>query len=231
MMRTASIIENSLKKSRKFLLEYEAEEILAEYGLDVVPALLAKNSEEAVSFSKEVGWPVVLKVMSPQIVHKTEAGVVKVGIRGEEELRRVWEKIVEDATAYDPEAEIKGVLVQKMISGGQEVIVGASRDPQFGPLVMFGLGGIFVEVLNDVVFRAAPVSEKEVERMIGEIRFLKLLKGFRGQEPAHIPALASAVSRISRLVADFPRISELDANPIKVDSKKAWVVDARIILS
>jgi len=230
-MRTASIIENSLKEGRGFLLEYEAEEILAEYGLDVAPALLARNPEEAVSFASEVGWPVVLKVMSPRIIHKTEAGVVMVGIGGVEELCRAWEKLIKNAAAYDSAAEIKGVLVQKMIPGGKEVIVGASRDPQFGPLVMFGLGGIFVEVLNDVVFRAAPVSEKEAERMIGEIRFLKLLKGFRGDEPADIPALASAVSRISKLVTDFPRISELDANPIKADSKKAWVVDARIILS
>ncbi len=230
-MNISAVIERCLKEGREFLLEYEAEEILAEYGLDVAPAILAESPEDGVAFASEAGWPVVLKIMSPQIIHKSDAGGVKVGISGEAELREAWDAIRKNAADYDSGAEIRGILVQKMIPTGREVIIGSSRDPQFGPVVMFGLGGIFVEVFKDVVFRAAPVSEDEAAGMIEEIRSAVLLKGFRGEEAANIPALARAISRISRLVADYPQISELDANPLRVDANKAWVVDARIILS
>lgn len=230
-MKAGATIEAALKEGRRFLLEYEAEGILAEYGLDVAPAVLAEKPEDGLAFASESGWPVVLKIMSPQIIHKSDAGGVKVGISGEEDFIRAWKEIISKAREYDAGAEIKGILVQKMIPSGREVIIGTSRDPQFGPIVMFGLGGVFVEVFKDVVFRAAPVDEREAARMIEEIRSVVLLKGFRGEPPSNLTALARAISRISRLAAEHPRIAELDANPLRVGSEKAWVVDARIILA
>jgi acyl-CoA synthetase (NDP forming) len=209
MKETGAIIDRAAREGRNCLLEYEAERVFADYG---------------------IGFPVVLKVMSPQIIHKSDAGAVKAGIADQESLVRAREEIVTSARRYAPAADIKGILVQKMISGKREVIVGASRDPQFGPVIMFGLGGIFVEVFQDVVFRVAPVSEAEALRMIREIRAFPVLEGVRGEKPIDFPALAEVISKISRLVLDFPRITELDANPVLVSESGAVVLDARIIL-
>jgi acyl-CoA synthetase (NDP forming) len=226
-----TILAAARKEGRNFLLEYEAEEILSARGIPVAPGVLAGSAEEAAAAAEKMGFPVVIKVMSPQIIHKSDAGAVKVGIRDKAALLVARETILQNARRYAPAAEIKGVFVQKMVAAGREVIVGSSRDPQFGPVIMFGLGGIFVEVLKDVVFRVAPVSGEEAERMIREIKTIAILKGVRGEKAINFAALASVIERISRLMVDFPEIAELDANPVRVDETKAIVVDARIILS
>jgi len=231
MEKIRKIIEQARQEKRDFLLEYEAEKILSLRGIEVAPAILAETLPEALRAAGRIGFPVVMKVMSPRIIHKSDAGVVEVNVEDEKKLRRTWKKILSSAREYDPEAEIRGVLVQKMLAGGREVIVGGSRDPQFGPVIMFGLGGVFVEVLKDVVFRVAPVSKAEALRMIREIRSYSILKGVRGEKAIDFPALASLVSKISRLMSDYDEISELDANPVRVDEDGACVLDARIMIS
>ncbi len=231
MSALETILAAARGEGRNFLLEYEAEEILAARGIPVAPGALAGNAEETAAAAERMGFPVVIKVMSPQIIHKSDAGAVKVGLRDRESLLAARETILANARRYAPAAEIKGVFVQKMVAAGREVIVGSSRDPQFGPVIMFGLGGIFVEVLKDVVFRVAPVSLEEANRMIREIKTVSILRGVRGEKPIDFSALASVVEKISRLVADVPAIAELDANPVRVDAERAVVVDARIILA
>ncbi len=231
-MEIEKIIDEALSEGRKALLEYEAEAIFSACGIPVAPGRLATGPALAGAIADEIGFPVVMKIMSPQIVHKSDAGGVKVNIKDTRSVGVAWEEILANAAAYDPSAEIKGVLVQKMISsaGGREVIVGASTDPQFGPVIMFGLGGIFVEVLKDVSFRVAPVSPEEALRQIREIRTLPILEGVRGNGPIDFVALADLISRVSRLMLDHPRISELDANPVLADETGVRALDARIIL-
>ena len=232
-MNIKEIIGQAVGEGRKSLLEYEAEDIFRLAGIPVAPGFISRTTEEAVATAEKIGFPVVMKVMSPQIIHKSDAGGVKVGIAGAEGVAPAWEEIINNARSYAPAAEIKGILVQKMVStaSGREVIVGGSTDPQFGPVVMFGLGGIFVEVLKDVSFRVAPVSRAEALRQIRDIRTLAILEGVRGAPPIDFDALADLIHRISRLITDFPRISELDANPVLVDEEGALALDARIILS
>jgi len=232
-METKKIIDEALAEGRRALLEYEAEEIFSNYGIPVSPGRLARNAGEAEAVAGEIGFPVVMKIMSPQIVHKSDAGGVKVGLTRPEDVAAAWDEIMDNAAAYDPSARIKGILVQKMISesGGREVIVGASTDPQFGPVIMFGLGGIFVEVLKDVSFRVAPVSPEEALRQIREIRTIAILDGVRGNGPIDFTALADLISRVSRLMLEQPRVSELDANPILASEDGVRALDARIILA
>ena len=225
-----TIIAGAVREGRKFLLEFEAEEILSARGIPVALGILAATEGETRAAAARLGFPLVIKVMSPQIIHKSDAGAVKVGILDEASLLAARETVLANARRYAPAAVIKGVFIQKMISAGREVIVGSSRDPQFGPVIMFGLGGIFVEVLKDVVFRVAPVDEEEALRMIREIKTFAILRGVRGEKPINFSALASVINRISRLMIDYPAIAELDANPVRVDEEKAVVVDARIIL-
>jgi len=180
--------------------------------------------------ARQIGFPVVLKVISPQIIHKSDAGGVMVNLKSEEEVERAFRKILENAKSYNPKAKIEGIYVQKMAPPGREVIIGAVKDAQFGPVVMFGLGGIFVEVLKDVVFRVAPIDEEEAREMVDEIRGLPILKGIRGEKPIDFDSLSQAISNVSRLVVDFPQIEQFDANPVCVYPDRLYAVDARIIL-
>jgi len=178
-----------------------------------------------------MGFPLVLKISSPDILHKTEAKGVMVNISSEDGLRAAFNEIIRNAKNYKPDAKIDGVLVQKMArKGATEVILGATTDPQFGPLVMFGLGGVFVEVLKDVSFRAAPVCSLEATDMIHEIKSYDIIKGVRGKKPKDEKALAEALSRISQLMIDFPEISEMDANPVMLYEDGLVIVDALITL-
>ncbi len=216
---------------RTILTEPEAKEVFAAYGLPVPKGKLAKNAEDAVKIARAVEYPVVMKIVSPQIIHKSDAGGVKVNIKSDEEVRKAFEEIIENAEHYDPHAQIMGVYVQHMEPWGTETIIGSVNDSQFGPTVMFGLGGIFVEILKDVTFRIAPFSKEEAKDMIQEINGYKILKGARGEKPRDIDAIAEAVSRLSQLVWDFrDDIKEVDANPVIVYEKGLSVVDARIIL-
>ncbi len=211
----------------------EAREILKAYGMRIPRSEIAENPDKAIEFAGEIGYPVVLKIASPDILHKTDVGGVKVGLENAEDVRDAFELMVYRAQRYVPEARIWGCLVQEMVpSGGIEVLVGMNRDPQFGPLVTFGLGGIYVETLKDVTFRLAPFSKQEAQAMLGEIRTHALLDGVRGKPPADKEALVDALLRMGQLVQDFPEIEEFDINPLVVYSQGqgAVAIDMRLVL-
>ncbi len=231
--RVRRVLDAARAEGRSFLLEHEAKEVLEAYGVPVARTRVASSPEEAVALARETGLPVVMKIVSPDIVHKSDAGGVFVGVRTEEEVRETFNKIVENAKKYKPDARIVGVTVQELAPQGLEVIVGATKDPQFGPVVAFGLGGVMVEALKDVSFRVAPVTPEDAEEMVREIKARDLLGPFRGQKPRDVGALKEVISRISQLVTDFPEISELDANPVMLygEGEGLKVVDARIILA
>jgi len=211
----------------------EAREVLECYGFTVPQSHLAETTEEAVEAAERIGYPVVLKVASPDILHKTDVGGVKLNLSSPDDVRDAFDLIVYRAGRYMPDARIWGCQVQQMVPTGREVLVGMSRDPQFGPLVAFGLGGIYVEALKDVAFRVAPFSRQEANEMIQEIRSYALLEGVRGEPPADHEAMVDALLRISRLVTDFPEIVELDINPLMVfeEGRGAMAIDMRLVLT
>ncbi|MCD6521591.1 acetate--CoA ligase family protein [Candidatus Calescamantes bacterium] len=229
--KVEEILENVQKEGRSWLLENEAEEIFEIYGIQVPGREVATSEKEAARIASTLGYPVALKILSPQVLHKSDVGGVKLGIQNEEELKKAYKEMVEKVGEKIPSFELRGILIQKMAPpGGKEVIIGGIKDPTFGPVVMFGLGGIWVEVFKDVTFRVAPVEEKEARRMIEEIKGKDILFGVRGEESGDIEALVSAISKISHLIADFPQIKEIDANPVFLYSKNLLCVDARIVL-
>jgi 4-hydroxybutyrate---CoA ligase (ADP-forming) len=230
--KVSSIFDNVRKQGRTNLLEEEGYEVLRAYGFPTPKSILGSTEEECVKAAKEIGYPVVMKIASPDIIHKSDAGGVKVGVKSDDELRAAFRAITESAKSYKADAKIKGVLVQEMVKSAKETILGASQDPTFGPVIMFGLGGIYVEVLKDVVFRVAPVNGREAENMVESIKTIKLLKGVRGEKPSDQNAIADSLQRLSQLVTDFPEIKEFDINPLLVleEGKGARVVDARIII-
>lgn len=230
--KVASLFERIQQTGRQNLNEEEAKQVVSAYGFRIPRSILAASETEAVNAAEEIGYPVVLKISSPDILHKSDFGGVIIGVKDSGEVRRHFCGITQKARRLVPGAEIKGVLVQQMITGGKEVILGMSRDPQFGPLLMFGLGGIYVEVLKDVAFRIAPVCLHDAEEMIREIRSFLLLKGVRGEKPLDIDAIADGILRLSQLVMDFPTIMEMDINPLIVFPKGEGVIalDARLAL-
>jgi acyl-CoA synthetase (NDP forming) len=217
-------------EGRKVLSEYESKKILHGYGIPVTMAEIARNADEAGALASKVGFPVVLKIHSPDITHKSDVGGVKVNLKNASDVKNAFNEIVANVKKHKPDAKINGVLVQNMAPSGREIIVGVTKDRQFGPLVMFGLGGIFVEVLKDVSFRLPPINKKEALTMMGEIKGYPILKGVRGNEPADLDAVADVIAKTSKMVMDLPEISELDMNPIFVYSKGLMVVDARIVM-
>ena len=216
--------------SQNLLTEVESKELLKKAGIPVVEAKLARSKKEAVSLSREMGFPVVLKISSPDVVHKSDSGGVKLGLANAAQVGKAYSQIISSIRQAYPEARIDGVSVQTMAPPGVEVIVGMTKDPQFGPVLMFGLGGILVEVLKDVSFRIVPVSERDAREMIKEIKGYPLLQGYRGQKPASIPALEQLIVKVSQFVEKNPQIKELDLNPIFAYPDRAVAVDARIIL-
>ncbi|NOJ27666.1 MAG: acyl-CoA synthetase [Nitrososphaera sp.] len=227
-----SIFETVKKQGRNNLLEEEGYEVLKAYGFPTPKSILGATEDECVNAAKEIGYPVVMKIASPDIVHKSDAGGVKVGVKTDDEIRTAFRTIMENARKYKSDANIKGVLVQEMVRSAKETILGASQDPTFGPVIMFGLGGIYVEVLKDVVFRVAPIDRREAAKMTESIKTIKLLKGVRGEKPSDLKAISESLERLSALVTDFPEIKEFDINPLLVleEGKGARVVDSRIIL-
>jgi acetyl-CoA synthetase (ADP-forming) len=199
-------------------------------GIPITNFELAKNESEALEFAETIGFPVVLKIVSPDILHKSDVGGVVVGIKNTEEVKDAYGKILENVEKNAPKARIEGIMVQEMAPSGTEVIVGCTKDPQFGPAIMFGLGGIFVEVLKDVTFRIAPITEDEAAEMISEVKAYPLLKGYRNTPPADLKAIVKILLSTSKLVMDHMEIKELDLNPIIVYEKGAKTVDVRIIL-
>ncbi len=228
--QTARIFNQAKLEGRKALLETEAKTVCAAYGIPVTEFRLAKSAAEAVACAEQVGYPVVLKVVSPDIVHKSEAGGVVINLKNANEVAAAYAKILENAQKYRADARIVGVLVAEMAPQATEVIVGAIKDPQFGQTIMFGLGGIFVEILKDVNFRVAPITVVDAKEMITQLKAYPLLCGYRNTPPADIDALVAILCSVSRLVMENSNIKELDLNPIMAYAKGAKTVDARIIL-
>ena len=223
------IIEKAEAEKRS-LLETEAKELLKEYGIPVPAFKLIKNEEEIYQIEKNIGYPVVMKIVSPDIIHKSDAGGVKVGVKDEEEARMAYQEIVSKAIKYSKKAQICGVIAYKMIPQATEIIIGMMKDPHFGPVIMFGLGGILVEVLKDISFRVLPIEERDAEEIITEIKGYEILIGVRGEAPKDIEAIKILLMKISQLTMENPEINEIDLNPVFVFDKGLQVVDARIIL-
>ena len=211
-------------------MENEAKTICMEYGIPVTKFKLAKSEAEVVKAAEEIGFPVVLKIVSPDIIHKSDVGGVVLNLKDVKEVKAAYRQIMENVKKHRKDAKIVGVIVQEMAPQSTEVIIGAIKDPQFGQTLMFGLGGVFVEILKDVTFRIAPITEEEAREMVTEIKAYPLLKGYRNQPPADIETIVEILLSTSKLVMDHPEIRELDLNPIMVYEKGAKTVDARIIL-
>jgi len=230
--RAGDIIRDRLEKDKTHLGELEGNAVLESYGFNVLPTKLAENRDEAADIAEEMGFPVVMKISSGQILHKSDAGGVKLKLADAEAVRDAFDEIVENARNFKSDAVIDGVLVQKMADPGDEVILGCTRYPVFGPLLMFGYGGVFVEVFQDVAFRLAPIKRNEARRMIRSIKGYKLFTGFRGRPEADVDILERLVVSLSDMVMDHPEISEMDINPLLLHEKGkgATVADCRIIL-
>ena len=228
--KVTKIFEKARAEGRSFLLEPEAKTVCKEYGIPVTELKIAKSAEEAANYSEQIGYPTVLKIISPDVLHKVDVGGVILDINSREEAVSAYNQIIENLKKHKPDAKIDGILIQEMAPCSTEVIVGAIKDAQFGPTIMFGLGGTFVEVMKDVSFRIAPITEEDAQEMIMEIKAYPILQAFRGQPPRDIDAITKILLNTSRLVTDHPDIKELDLNPVMVYEKGAKTVDARIIL-
>lgn len=225
-----TILDKAKTERRTVLTEFESKELLKQAGIPVIETRLVKTRKETISVSKELGFPVVLKIASPDIVHKSDSGGVKLDIANTTQVSKAYGEIMSSIKHKYPDAVIHGLTVQKMARPGTEVIVGMSKDPQFGPVIMFGLGGILVELLKDVSFRIVPITREDAAEMIREIKGYPLLEGYRGQEPANITALEDLIVRVSQFVEQTPEIKELDLNPIFAYKDKVIALDARVIL-
>ncbi|MFZ3106430.1 MAG: acetate--CoA ligase [Candidatus Hydromicrobium sp.] len=214
--RVKKIFYQCQSEGRLELGEMEAREILEAYDIRMPKAELACDIDEAKEIAGRIGYPLVLKIVSPNILHKTDVGGVKIGIDNEKELEENYNQILFSVSKYMPDANIRGILVQEFIKDKKETIIGMSEDPQFGPMIMFGLGGIYVEALKDVSFRIAPLSRQVTREMVEEIKTIKLLKGIRGEDPSDIDSIIEIILRVSQLVTDFPEIIEMDINPLFV---------------
>ncbi len=231
--KVKNVFDTVKKEGRTNLLEEEGQEVLRAYGFPLPQSILAKTEDEAVNIAKKIGFPVVMKIASPQIIHKSDAGGVKVGVSSEQGVRDAFNQILTNAKKYNKDATIKGILVQEMVKGGKELIIGSKLEPGFGPVIMLGMGGIYVEVLKDVTFRLAPITDKEADDMINSIKTKKLLEGVRGEKPSDLKKLSELIQRLSTLVTDFKEIKELDMNPVLVmeQGNGCKILDVRIGLS
>jgi acetate---CoA ligase (ADP-forming) len=230
--KVREILSKVRREGRKFLPEPEAHAVLSAYGLPMSRSKLVQNEAEAVSAAAEIGYPVVMKIVSPDIVHKVDVGGVRLNLQSDADVKKAYGEVIAQVKKARKGVNIWGVLIQEMVRNGKETILGMKRDPQFGPLLMFGLGGIYVEVFRDVIFRMAPIRELGARNMIEGIKGVKLLRGFRGEPPSDIEAIAQSLERLSQLVTDFPEIEEMDINPLIVlpMGSGARVVDARILI-
>src|SRR5580765_2240679 len=224
-----SIIDKVKSEGRTSLTAPEGKLVCDAYGIPVPQEGVAKSAAEASALAQKMGGPVVLKIVSPDILHKTEAGGVLVGLKSADEVAKGYDTILANAKKYKANAKIVGVQVQQMLGGGQEVIVGAVTDGSFGKLVAFGLGGVLVEVLKDITFRLAPATQSDALSMLDGIQAAEMLKGVRGGEAVNREALASLIVRVSELVSDFPEIAEMDLNPVFATAKGATAADVRIV--
>ena len=230
MNKARAIFDKVKSEGRTNLLEDEGREILDAYGFPLPESSIASTEDEAVDAANKIGYPIVMKIVSPQIIHKSDAGGVKVNLANDAEVRDGFKAIMENAKKYDSNAEIKGVLIVEMVKGGKEMIIGSKLEPGMGPVVMLGMGGIYVEILKDVTFRLAPLTDQEANDMISSIKTKKLLDGVRGEKPSDISKLSECIQRLSQLVTDFTEIKELDMNPVLVmeQGEGCKILDVRI---
>jgi len=226
----SQIIDKARSEGKTLLTEIESKELLKQVGIGVINTKLATSREEAISVSRQFGFPVVLKIVSPDIVHKSDAGGVKLGLRTSKQVGRAYDDILSAVKQKHLQAVIQGVSVQKMARPGVEVIIGMTKDAQFGPVLMFGLGGILVEILKDVSFRIVPLTKRDAGEMVREIKGYPLLEGYRGQEPVDVSKLEELLLKVSDFVEQNPEVKEIDLNPIFAYSDGAVAVDARVIL-
>ncbi len=238
MKEAQKIFKTALEEGRTFVLENEAKDIMKAYGIPIPSYATAATADEAVTKAKEIGFPVVLKILSKDILHKSDAGGVKVNLKTEDEVRKAFDTIMENAKKYGKEKGIdvdlsRGVFISAFAEMGTEMIVGVTKDPQFGHALMAGLGGIFVEVLKDVSFRLIPFNEADAREMLHELKAYKILEGIRGEAPRDVDELVQVMLAVSKMIEENPEITELDCNPTFVyeKGKGALVVDARILIS
>ncbi len=229
-LKAKKIFDKVKKEKRPNLLEEEGQQVLKAYGLPLPQSALAKTEADAIKIAKQIGYPVVMKIASPQIIHKSDAGGVKINLTNDSEIKTAFKTIITNAKKYNKNAEIKGVLIVEMVKGGKEMIIGSKLESGFGPVIMLGMGGIYVEVLKDVTFKLAPITNKEADDMIASIKTQKLLQGVRGEKPSDIAKLSECIQRLSQLVTDFKEIKELDMNPVLVMEKGngCRILDVRI---
>jgi acyl-CoA synthetase (NDP forming) len=227
------IIKTAQDENRTALMEHESKEVMNAYGIGTSKEFVVNSADEAVKAAQKIGFPVVAKIVSPDILHKTDAGGIILNLKSDAEVKQAYEEIMKNAKAYKADAKIIGINVQEMARAGiTEVIVGLTTDPQFGPALMFGLGGIFVEIYKDVSFRVCPITEYDAREMIEEIKAYPILNGFRGRPLGDVDTLVNILLKSSKLALEFPEIDQMDLNPIIVyeKGKGCAVVDARIIL-
>jgi 4-hydroxybutyryl-CoA synthetase (ADP-forming) len=228
--KVKDILSDVKKQGRSNLLEDEGYEVLKAYGFPVPKSILVNDENDAINAANNIGYPLVMKISSKDVIHKSDSGGVKVGLKNENEVKDAFNLILSNIKKRHPNADVNGILVQEMITNSREIILGAKQDKLFGPLLLFGLGGIYVEVLKDVVFRLAPISESDARNMVESIKTIGLLKGARGEKPSDIASVIDCLLRLSQLVNDFPEIEEFDINPLLVleEGKGSRVVDVRI---
>lgn len=224
------IFQQARAGGRTLLTEVESKAVLEEIGVPVTKTRLARSKEEAVRLAGELGYPVVLKIASADVVHKSDIGGVKLGLGSAAEVGAAYDEILANVKGAQPSARVDGVSVQNQARPGTEVVLGMSKDPQFGPVLMFGLGGILVEVLKDVAFRIVPLTKRDAAQMVREIKAFPVLEGYRGMEPAHIPSLEDTLLKLSEFAEQAPEVREMDLNPVLAYKDGLLAVDARIIL-
>ena len=229
-MTTADVVEAARRDGRTVLTEVESKVFIKGAGIPVVESRLATSQQEAVALARELGFPVVLKIVSPEIIHKSDIGGVKVGLNNEAEASRAYDEVMAAAKSANPTAPVHGVSVQRMAPPGVEVIIGMTRDQQFGPVLMFGLGGVMVEVLKDVAFRIVPLTRRDARQMVREIKGYPILEGYRGQEAVDVARLEQALLDLSAFLEGHDEVKELDLNPIFAYKDSILAVDARVIL-
>lgn len=229
-MDCRKIIAASIAAGDAVIPELEAQKICRAYNISCPTTVLAADKEQCHTAAQIMGYPVVIKIHSRQIVHKSDVGGVIVGIGGPDQLGQAYDRLMDNIGRNCPEAEIGGVIVQKQMPKGIEVVVGGLRNDQFGPVVMFGMGGIYVEVFKDVSFRLAPLDKDEAARQVRETKVYKLLQGVRGDKPCDLDALCEVIVNTGRLLAEYPEIAELDFNPVFCYADGCIVVDARLVL-
>lgn len=230
MEKCETIIQKVLKEGRSFMLVNEAQQICNFHHIPTPRSHVTLSVNETISKAKDIGFPVVLKVISPQILHKSDAGGVILNIRNEEELRARYEKLIAEVGRREPSAKVVGVLVEKMMPTSTELIVGGIRDPQFGPSIMFGIGGIFTEIYNDVAFRVAPIDKIDALNLIQGLRGSKILEGTRGKPPADLDSIISVLINASNLMMEHNAINQLDLNPVIAYPDGVCAVDSRIVI-